>query len=151
MRKVHTLGFPREASGQCPAIVLTQDDHHEALAGAIGQSPPVDPLLLQVSRSDVASERGAIDLVLAARWASRVSAVMASRSLCMSTNAVLSCTSRSHEICTAGRPFEAFTERQIAPNRSANASLCEAKMVPEVALNWCWHAAHLKRRRAVSS
>ncbi len=35
----------------------------------------------------------------------------------------------------ADKPFEAFTNRQIAPSRSTKESLCEAKIVPEVALN----------------
>jgi hypothetical protein len=44
-------------------------------------------------------------------------------------------TSRSRLNCTADKPFEAFTNRQIAPRRSTKESLCEAKIVPEVALN----------------
>ncbi len=65
-----------------------------------------------------------------------LSAAITSRSLCTSTNAVLCCTLRSRESWTADNPLEAFTTRQIAPSRSTNDNLREAKMVPEVTLNW---------------
>ena len=61
---------------------------------------------------------------------------MASRSLCIRTKAVLCCTSRSRESWTADKPLDAFTTRQIAVKRSTKDSLCEAKIVPEVTLNW---------------
>lgn len=134
--EVHALYLPQECPRQCPPAALPQDDHHAALAAAIAQPAPVVPLLAQVGRPDMASEHGPIDFDLAVKTGLPVSSAMASPRLCMSTNAVLCCTFRSRENCTAERPFEAFTNRQIAPSRSTNASLREAKMVPEVTLNW---------------
>lgn len=64
LREVHALGLPKEGPRQCLAAALAQDDHHAALAAAIGQTPPANPLLAQVGWSDVTSERCPIDLNL---------------------------------------------------------------------------------------
>lgn len=63
--EVHAQGLPQERPRQCPTAALPQDDHHAALAAAIAQSPPVDPLLAQVGRPDMSFERRPIDLALA--------------------------------------------------------------------------------------
>lgn len=45
------------------------------------------------------------------------------------------------------RSFGAFTNGPIAPSRSYNASLREAKSIPQITLNRRWQATHLTRQR----
>ncbi len=46
-------------------------------------------------------------------------------------------------------PLDAFTSKQIAASRSTKSILRDAKIVPDVTLNWCAHALHLNLRRVV--
>ena len=93
------------------------------------------PILARISGSDMAAERGAVHLHGTGEHGVARLRRHGLRSLCISTKAVLCCTSRSRESWTADRPLDAFTTRQIAANRSTKDSLREAKIVSEVTLN----------------
>jgi hypothetical protein len=90
LRKENSLGFAQKGSRQRAAATLAQDNNHAALASAILQQPSIDPICSDVCRADVAAKIGAIDLNLTLKACfSRLLRHGASRSLCISINAVL--------------------------------------------------------------
>jgi hypothetical protein len=88
-----------------------------------------------VLRLPVAAKISAVDSTMPLSDTPACSRAIASRSLCVSTNAVLYWQSRSRLSCNAATPFAPFTKITIAASKSVNDILREAKIVPLVTLN----------------
>ncbi len=63
--ELDALRLPKRGSRHRSAAPLAEHDNHPALPAPIGAPPPVDTLLLQIGRPDMATECGTINLDLA--------------------------------------------------------------------------------------
>lgn len=149
-RQLDTLPLAEGNKWQRAACALTHGNHNAAGACLMLLKATINALGFLIVRANVTAEIRAVDFnVTVKNFASVDLCAIASRSLWARTNAVLYWQSISRLSCTMLIPLEAFTIRQIAASRSTKSILRDAKIVPDVTLNWCAHALHLNLRRVV--